>query len=246
MIFNRINIKNELLKEKEQAASDALLNSARKLLNEETEKEAAIKNTLHHYTADEPVLPILIDIKGEDQKHLFSTEEIKAVCVKYRLRFLDSQLFKNEIPYEALVKVKEFEKKNNCKLSAFKILAPKEAFALSDRNKDPLLFAEVFPNKYYLIHQWGNDLAWYKGILAYPLRNFFTFFHSILVLALLLALIIPPGFLVRNEALYKDILYYRVYFFAWSSIAMFFTCIYLGFSFYKNFSETDWNNKHFN
>src|SRR5688572_679460 len=98
MSFKRINIEEELLKTKEV---EQLLKDAQLLLKQDAEKEEALKKSLQQYLPAPPASSSHL-ILG-DQDLVFSLNTIKATCVKYRLRFLDSQLFKNEIPYEALL-----------------------------------------------------------------------------------------------------------------------------------------------
>jgi len=51
----------------------------------------------------------------------------------------------------------------------------------------PLLFAQLTDNSYYLIHKWGNDLAWYKKYLYLPLQTPVIFFATLLCSCALLA-----------------------------------------------------------
>ncbi|WP_395062778.1 hypothetical protein [Flavobacterium sp.] len=48
-------------------------------------------------------------------------------------------------------------------------MAPSKAFNLK-KYDDPLLFAPIGNDYYYLIHKWGNDLAWYKNFKFYQLK----------------------------------------------------------------------------
>lgn len=98
--------------------------------------------------------PLLLKDKLSINK-VYSEESIKQICIKYRLRFLDSKHFKAEYPYEALHQIKEFEQTHQVKIQHFKIIAPYDMFQLTDVNEDPLLFAQLSDNNFYLLHKWG-------------------------------------------------------------------------------------------
>jgi hypothetical protein len=102
---------------------------------------------------------------------LFTESQIKKVACKYGLRFLKTDMYRGNIDPYAIIKIKEFESKENIhefgqgrwsKIIKYKILAPKSSFELKVKPKDPLLFAclgEYNGEKmYYLIHKWGKDL----------------------------------------------------------------------------------------
>ena len=86
-------------------------------------------------------------------------ETIEKIAIKHRLRFLPTKFFKNQIPQEAIFKIKEIEKSNSTEIKKFFILAPSSAFDLEDCNKDPLLFIPLKNNQYYMVHKWGSDLS---------------------------------------------------------------------------------------
>ena len=64
--------------------------------------------------------------EGLKPEHIYSLEEIKKVCVDYRLRFLDAKLFKGEIPLEVLLNMSKLESQTKVPFKAFKIVAPAE------------------------------------------------------------------------------------------------------------------------
>ena len=92
---------------------------------------------------------------------IFHIDQIKKLAINFRLRFLDSHLFKNQIPDEAITKIRVLEKNHKTTLQGFKIIAPSKTFQLENYD-DPLLFAPIGNNYYYLIHKWGNDLSRYS------------------------------------------------------------------------------------
>lgn len=114
------------------------------------------------------------------QNRIMSIEAIKAVCLKYELRFLPTRFYKGALDAgiaPAVAKVKDLLKElpaahtgeqllgynsamaDNLKgKPQFCIAAPSEAFALQPRPKDPLLFLRLNAFKWFLVHKWGDDL----------------------------------------------------------------------------------------
>ena len=43
-------------------------------------------------------------------ENIFSISEIRNICTRYRLRFLETKHLRYPLPYEAFIKIKEFEK----------------------------------------------------------------------------------------------------------------------------------------
>ena len=103
---------------------------------------------------------------------LFHIDEIKKICIDYRLRFLDFDYFKGKVPNEAYDNLKEF-KYNHPDLN-FKIMmmAPSKLFELENYD-DPLMFVSLGNNYYYLIHKWGNDMSYFRKLLMWPFKNLY-------------------------------------------------------------------------
>ena len=73
---------------------------------------------------------------------IYHLEQIRDVCIRFRLRFLDLKYFKNKLPESALEAVNSIEAKHNTVLTDFKIMAPSVLFRL-ERKDDPLLFVPI-------------------------------------------------------------------------------------------------------
>ena len=95
---------------------------------------------------------------------VFHIDSIEKLCIKYRLRFLDTHLFKGDYPNELYSIIPELEATHETKLENFKIMAPSKLFRLKTK-EDPLLFVPIGNGYYYLIHKWGNDLKTYRNKL---------------------------------------------------------------------------------
>ena len=84
-------------------------------------------------------------------------DQIREVCIQYRLRFLDIKYFKNDLPESAHQAIQDIETNHGTVLADFKVMAPSVLFRL-ERKDDPLLFVPMGNNYYYLVHKWGNDI----------------------------------------------------------------------------------------
>lgn len=106
----------------------------------------------------------------EKDATIFSIEEIKSLCLKYRLRFLNTIHYKGFLPIDISNDIKKLEKEEGrINSDDCFILAPKSSFLLKEKPKpvDPLFFYKVSKNKYKLIRKWGNDLSIFRRILGF-------------------------------------------------------------------------------
>lgn len=242
-MLKKINVKDELDKVRKSGESyelDAVVGQAIDVLLDDICREREIRNFLSEKSQSEIQLP---DVNSIDEKNLYSKEDIRKVAIRYRLRFLDSEKFKPEIPHEAIAKVKALEKRTSEKFQKFKILAPSEMFVLEDCDKDPVLFAELNDGRYFLIHQWGSDMAWWRSLIHFPLRNFKTLGLTIFTISLLLSLLVPTDFIVSGEIANSGMV--RFAFFAWSFVCITAIVTYIGFAFFKSLSTSQWNSPFF-
>ncbi|PCJ83076.1 MAG: hypothetical protein COA57_12080 [Flavobacteriales bacterium] len=239
MLFDPVNIVEELQKEREKA----LLDEVQRILLEDAITEGNITERIQKKSKEEASL-----LEISKVSHLiFSKKEIKAICVKYRLRFLDSKRFKGKIPYEAILKVKEFERKHQTEVRYFKIIAPAESFKLEDNLKDPLLFAELGSGKYCLLHQWGSDMEWHQKLLLFPFRNIKTLGIYTASLAILITLFLPASFMPEfYQKTIGLVFFYKAFScFILTGLLFTFSLIY-GIKSSKDFSENVWESKYFN
>lgn len=241
-MFNPVNIRKELLKERDGTVTEQELGmQVDELLNASAEEDALLIARLKKGKARSVILE---NIDISKCGNVFPEDAIRTICVNYRLRFLDTKFFKGEYPYEALLKIRAFEKENSVQVREFKIMAPTKMFRLIDPDKDPLLFASLGNGNYYLLHQWGNDLAWYRKILAWPLRSLQNLLISIVSLALMLSLTLPAAFFINGDATDAQTYTVRMMFFLLASLASFFLMINIGLRSNRSLSEVDWDNKY--
>lgn len=130
------------------------------------------------------------DLELNESDRLLSIESIEKLCLKYRLRFLDIKYFKNEIPNEALNALESLSIRYNVKLDTLKVIAPGELFELENREKDPILVAELYNGKFLFIHKWGGEFNRFRLLQALPLKNIKNMVISVFIMAFLLTLIL--------------------------------------------------------
>ena len=171
---------------------------------------------------------------------IFHLKDIENICIIYRLRFLDSVYFKGEIPYEALMEIKKLEKEHDTRLKGYKILAPSKLFKLENAD-DPLLFAPIGNDYYYLIHKWGNDLHPLRKIAMWPFKCLENFMLLLLGLSFLTALLVPEGLFTTQQT---NAQFFMIFFFIFKWFAG--LSIFYGFKYGKNFNTEIWNSKYFN
>ena len=241
-MFSKINLKDELKKFQSKENSDILDLVNNQLLNDELMENNIKKNLNSCSTTNEN-----IDLITYNENDVYDLKSIKSIAVKYRLRFLPTKYFKNEIPQEAIFKTKSLEKKNNTSIKNFHILAPATSFDLEDVNKDPLLFAPLKNGKYLLIHQWGTDLAWYKKLSALPLRSLESILISIGFVALLLSIITPTWLILNSAEIDMGYFgYHRIAWFLYAYILISSITTFICFSQNIYPSEYQWNKKTYN
>lgn len=236
-MFEQIDIHKQLLKEKQKTYKQGnyLLTEANRILNEDLFSEKKILNNLQAYNRSHE----LLDEQFLNKVNLFSLHEIKQICITYRLKCLDSRFYKAEIPYEAVLKIKNLNDNFQKELKQFKVLGSGEAF--SEKGDGALyLFSKTNNGNYYLIHTWGKAFNWTRKLKYWPLQYFENLFVSIAFFTLILTLSLPTGFISLDET---------VGYWSGFRIAAFFHLLifnmgvtaYIGFAFSKNFSSSVWN-----
>ncbi len=238
MIFSRINIRKALIGER--VHQQKLLRQANFLLKKATLKDEEVikrlkQNSISNY---------LFLSENINTENIFTNDEIKQTCIKYRLRFLDSSLFKSEFPYEAISEINAFEKRYGMKINSFRIIAPSKAFDLENINKDPLLFAQLSNSNFYLLHQWGNDLAWHRKLIYWPIQNFKSLILTLATICFLFSFSLPSS--AMNIFNFQSEIYLRIWFAIHTFIVLLGISLWIGISFDKSFSQHNWDSKYYN
>ncbi len=187
-----------------------------------------------------------IDERCLDQNRIYTLNEIKKIAIDYRLRFLPSKYFIGDIPYDAIMEIKKLRKATGSEVNKFRVLAPSKRFELEDENADPLLFTPLSNGKYYLIHQWGNDLAWYKKIMAIPMRSYRHMVGFACFCAFVFALIVPADIIMNSSRVEYDYFdFYRIAFFFFMCILFCAVSVFCSFAFSLFPSDYIWKKKTF-
>ena len=237
MLLKRTNLEERLEKIKAREKETALLLEVYSILQKDNELDDRILDQIGQ-SKGEVVNPFVFDLL--ESGRIYHIDQIKKICIDYRLRFLDSTYFKGEIPNEAISKIKEIEKSHDIEMKGYKILAPSRLFRLEDKD-DPLLFAPIGNGYYYLIHKWGNDLHPLRKIFAWPFKNIVNLALVVMLMSYLLTLMIPEGLFSKRASATE---FWIVFFFMFKSLAS--VVIYYGFALGKNFNPAIWNSKYFN
>ena len=80
-----------------------------------------------------------------ESDRLFHIDDIKKICIDYRLRFLDFDYFKGKVPQEAYDNLKDFTMNHPDLDIKIKMMAPSKLFELENYD-DPLMFVNLGNN----------------------------------------------------------------------------------------------------
>ena len=234
IIMKKVNLFEELLQERnKQISTNELTSLLKNIWTKEDSKKERITQSLKDTNNGS-----FNQLKFEEMetKNIFHKDTIKNICVRYRLRFLDSNLFKGEYPKNITKIISDIEKKHDTNLNNFMIMAPSKLFKIKSPD-DPILFIPIGNNYYYLIHKWGEEFNYLRKLLVLPFKNIdnLTIF-SVLVsvfFALLGKLFIPS--LTSSEVFILFLFLVKGFIFIF---------FYTFFLTRKNFSESIWNSKY--
>jgi len=237
-MFKEVDIKDQLsrLSVKTRSGGDELLSEANRILKQELFTETNVLENLTQYNKSAQ----FADEENLDADSIFSTAEIKKICTHYRLKFLDSKVLKEKIPYEAVLKVKYHNQTFGKELTDFKILAPVESFANKNTSKGTLLFVKTNYDNYYLVHQWGSKLKWYRKLRFWHMREFENLFTTIILVTFIITMSLPIGLITLDPTAdywsgYRAAAFFHLLIF---NVGV---TVYTTFAFSKNFSSTIWN-----
>ena len=232
--MKKVNLFNELIKEREKTINSKELNAIIKNIwsKEDSKKDHIIKSLNKRNNSK------FNNLKFDkmESKNIFHQDTIKKICVRYRLRFLDSNLFKGEYPKNITSIIKNVEIKHDTTLSNFMIMAPSKLFKIKSPD-DPILFVPIGNNYYYLIHKWGEEFNVFRKLLVLPFKNIdnLTIFSVLVsvVFALLCKVIMPS--LTFSEVFILFLFLVKGFIFIF---------FYMFFLTRRNFNESIWNSKY--
>jgi len=227
-----------LLHDRQKAMDEAaIITAVRNILaNADAERAAIQVNIETHNPSDSNAF--IFDLLETDS--IFHLNQIKNICIDYRLRFLDSHLYKSNVPTEAISKIKALEKAHNTTLKGFMIMAPSKQFHLESYD-DPLLFAPIGNGYYYLIHKWGNDLSRFRKIVVRPARDFGSLLGFLAIASVVFASLITKLFFRGTDTDVFLLIASLFTFKSFCGIALYY-CFWKG----KNFNTSIWDSPYYN
>ncbi|QLG43809.1 hypothetical protein [Costertonia aggregata] len=238
MLFEQTNLENKLFKLREKKGNQAqILRDVSDLLKSAGIQDNRIQKNIKIGKGSD-YNNFTFDLLETD--NIYHIDQIKELCIDYRLRFLNSKYFKGKIPEEAIAKIKDLENMHDIELKGFKIVAPSKLFKLEDKD-DPLLFAPIGNEYFYLIHKWGNDLHPLRKLLMWPFKGIINLTALVFVISYFATLLVPEGLFSKSSSTAE---FWIVYFFMFKCIAS--VVIFYGFALGKNFNPAIWNSKYFN
>ncbi len=238
MIFKNTDIERELhLIKKKSNKELQVLKEVQRILEKDNAKDSTIKENLK---TKKKIHNNDFDFNLLETDRIYHLDQIKDICINYRLRFLDSRYFKGKIPQSAITKIKELESVHDLEIKGFKIMAPSKLFKLEDKD-DPLLFAPIGNGYFYLIHKWGNDLHPFRKLLVWPFKSIVNLSLFVFLISYFATLMIPEGLFSKENSTAE---FWIIYFFMFKCIAS--VVIFYGFALGKNFNPAIWNSKYFN
>mgnify|MGYP007131863746 FL=1 len=178
------------------------------------------------------------DFDRLESHKIYHLDQIREVCIQYRLRFLDIKYFKNDLPESAHQAIQDIETIHGTVLADFKVMAPSVLFRL-ERKDDPLLFVPMGNNYYYLVHKWGNDLHPLRKLLMWPFKNIWNLLLTVLAVSWVATEMTPMGLFTKTP---DGASYWMLYFFMFKAIAS--IVLFYGFALSKNFNPAMWNSKY--
>jgi hypothetical protein len=238
MRLGKKNLVNELIAERRKfKATNEILEEVQLILEQNEEERTEILQKITEKSSTKPNI-FVFDYLETDK--IFHLEQIKNICIDYRFRFLDSSLFKGDIPEEAISIIRDLEKKHQTKIDGFKIAAPSKLFKLKNYD-DPLLFAPIGNGYFYLIHKWGNDVNPFRKWMVRPFRNLESFLLLLFVISFIITAILPVNILGKTN---ENVLRIVSFLFVLKSLVgiSIYYCFWQG----KNFNEDIWRSKYYN
>jgi len=236
MFLKRTNIADKLEKIRDSTVTEQdILANVYAFLNCDEEHEKRIQQNI---SRDSNAIVNAFNIDLLESNNIFHIDQIKKICIDYRLRFLSVSFFKSEIPAEAISRIKKLEELHGFEIQGYKIIAPSKLFKLKDKD-DPLLFAPIGNEYYYLIHKWGRDLHPLRKMLVWPFKNIVNLILLVVFVSYITTLLVPNGLFSRNNSTAE---FWIIFFFMFKCIAS--VVIFYGFALGKNFNPAIWRSKY--
>ncbi|WP_435262507.1 hypothetical protein [Tenacibaculum sp. nBUS_03] len=236
-MFDSVDIKEKLFKIRDKDITNKNLS---KWIEEIFDDLADKRSTIHNNLLEEGERNTnCFNITKLDFNAVFHINQIRKICIDYRLRFLGTSLFKGDYPPEAISKIRALELKHNTSIKGFKIVAPYHLFKIKKAD-DPILFAPMGNDYYYLIHKWGNDMHPLRKTKYWPVKSVLNLGLTITVLSVLIT-IFSYNFNFDGK---QGSISYLIVIFLFTFKSMIGVILFYGVASGKNFSEYCWQSKY--
>lgn len=237
-MFGRADLIHELnrIRKNTRRGDETLVSEAKKILKQDLFAE---KKILEHLTLYKSSFEVP-DEEDLDASMIYTLSEIRQLSVIYRLKFLDSTLFKQVIPQEVDLKIRQLNARYHKDIRAFRVLAPGKSFGTAGREEAAMVFVKTNYENYLLLHAWGRPLKQARKLLVLPLRRFETLIVTVVLVTLVIALTLPTRLITLDHTAtywsgYRAAAFFHLLIFN-AGVTVYFT-----FAFAKNFSSTVWN-----
>lgn len=237
-MFGELDLKYELslLSRKIRKNEDTLVSEAKRILKQDLFAEKKILQHLKQYHMSFQVP----DEEDLDPSNVFSIAEIKQLCVLYRLKFLEGNYYKPEVPEQAKGKIEDLNIEFRKEIKDYKILSSYGSFENNKARDQSLLFLKTNYDNYYLVHSWGKKLKKSRKFKFLPLRSFENLVITLALITLVIDLSLPTRLITLDHKAtywsgYRAAAFFHLLIFN-SGVTVYFT-----FAFAKNFSNTVWN-----
>lgn len=238
-MLGKTNLEERLIKLRHRRINPLeILTEVEQILSANQEQRDEIKARLHD-NLEGKFTPFHLDLLASE--NIFHREDVKKLCIDYRLRFLDAHFFKGDFPEEAISKICALEREHQTTLKGLKIIAPAKLLKLENAD-DPLLFASMGNDYYYLIHKWGKDLHPLRKALMWPYKHFENLIFTIFLVSLVLTAITPIQLFTKGAVENQE--YLLLFLFMFKAVGG--TVLFYGFAKGKNFNTAIWNSKYYN
>ena len=238
MILKKTNVEEKLCNYRDKVShSSTISEQVNLILKTGTDHQQEIQNEL-----DNPKGNITnnFNIDFLESDRVYHLSHIKEICIDYRLRFLDTKYFKGKYPPEAISEIKKLEKEHQIQIRGFKIIAPSKVFKLENAD-DPLLFAPIGNDYFYLVYKWGNDLHPLRKLLVLPFKNFLNLATLILIMSYVITELLPMRLFAKES---DPSMFWILFVFIFKMVAS--IILFYGVALGKNFNHAIWNSKYFN
>lgn len=203
----RKNLKKSLDEQKKIYEADPV-NEVKLLLEGDSTEDARILRGLSknsQFSRIETLHGKKLEIEKLEEKYngnVYTLDQIRELCIDYRLRFLQSSLYCGSFDAEVAAKIKQFAKETLIPTDEytlgrrFYIMAPQEMFSLKEeryvskaelrREQDPVIFYQLDNNHYRLIHKWGSDFTVFRLLSGFRWRSWWShqMFNTTLIMPL--------------------------------------------------------------